>query len=953
MRWLDRLRFAGRVAEATFSESIPELTMVDGVVTAASAGSSLLPVTRERALSVPGVLRGRNLICGIATLPLVQYGPDKRPERSPLFDQLCRDVPNSVMLAQLVEDLLFDSIGWWHIVERGWNGYPVKVERAAPDRVHLNPPPGGEPLSLLPSGADPRAAVWIDQHVVPGRDMIRFDSLNPPLLKAARRAIRRAIALEEAAEMYAQDPRPLDYFTPAEGADPASDDDVEELLDDWEGSRRQRTTAYVPASLKYNSVNQPTPADLQLVELQKRAALDIANAIGLDPEDLGISTTSRTYQNATDRRKDRINDVLAQYMRPITDRLSMGDVTRQGSTVVFDLSDYLKADPKTRAEVAAIYHGLGALTPDEVRTDDGRPVLTAAQKRELKPEPAPPAVQPQEAPQMAADVVSFDGDPEVMLDADPAATFAVDPESRTILGLAVPWGKVARSRGRKFRFLPGSLTWAEVGRVKLLRDHDNAQALGRALALDADEVGLWPRFKVASGPEGDRALALAAEGVLDGLSIGVDDIEGTQGKDGVFEVSRAVLREISLTAVPSFDDSRVTSIAASDTERDLTMSDTATEQTAPAAPAASAAGAAFSRDDLMSALRDVLSEQTGPTEVNPNRATLSVAEEVPYRFNGERGAREFSSDVFAAYKGNGEAHQRVEEFLGEAFAVATTDVNELNPTRNRPDMYVDQRQYTYPVWSAIDKGSIADNTPFTFPKFNSAGTLVAAHSEGVEPSLGTFTTTLDTVTPAPISGKVEINREVIDQGGNPQVSGLIWRQMVRAWNEALEAKAVALLDAATPTAIALTAGAADDVLAGEIDAAFVALQYIRGGFTMDTCFAQIDLFKKLAAAVDGNGRKLFPILAPQNATGTAAARFRSIDVSGVTVYPAWALAASGSVVASSYLFDRESVHGWASAPRKLDFDYQVKSVFVGIWGYAATVISDLAGVREITYDPVP
>ena len=119
---------------------------------------------------------------------------------------------------------------------------------------------------------------------------------------------------------------------------------------------------------------------------------------------------------------------------------------------------------------------------------------------------------------MAAQPLTFDAAAEVTLDADPAATFAVDAESRTILGLAVPWGKVARSKGRKFRFLPGSLTWSEVGRVKLLRDHDYSQALGKALALDADDAGLWARFKVATGPKGDEALTLAAEGVLDGLS---------------------------------------------------------------------------------------------------------------------------------------------------------------------------------------------------------------------------------------------------------------------------------------------------------------------------------------------------------------------------------------------------------------------------------------------------
>jgi hypothetical protein len=40
-----------------------------------------------------------------------------------------------------------------------------------------------------------------------------------------------------------------------------------------------------------------------------------------------------------------------------------------------------------------------------------------------------------------------------------------------------------------------------------------------------------------------------------------------------------------------------------------------------------------------------------------------------------------------------------------------------------------------------------------------------------------------------VSGKVEITREAFDQGGNPQMSGLIWRQMTRGYYEALEAYA--------------------------------------------------------------------------------------------------------------------------------------------------------------------
>ena len=125
------------------------------------------------------------------------------------------------------------------------------------------------------------------------------------------------------------------------------------------------------------------PRDLQLVELQRQAALDIANTVGIDPEDVGVSTTSRTYQNATDRRQDKINDTYAPYMAAITDRLSMGDVTRPGHTVSFNLAGYLRADPKTRAEYYAAGIRDGWLDAEDVQIEEGRPVKVIK-----KPEPA-------------------------------------------------------------------------------------------------------------------------------------------------------------------------------------------------------------------------------------------------------------------------------------------------------------------------------------------------------------------------------------------------------------------------------------------------------------------------------------------------------------------------------------------------------------------------------------
>ena len=69
-----------------------------------------------------------------------------------------------------------------------------------------------------------------------------------------------------------------------------------------------------------------------------------------------------------------------------------------------------------------------------------------------------------------------------------------------------------------------------------------------------------------------------------------------------------------------------------------------------------------------------------------------------------------------------------------------------------------------------------------------------------------------TVTPTAVSGKIEINREVWDQGGTPQADAIIWGEMLNGWYEALEAKIATRL---------ATVGTAELNLACAVDAALV------------------------------------------------------------------------------------------------------------------------------------
>lgn len=985
-RWADAPTPERPVTTVDFSWDL-QPTPIDDLVSARGGDLSAVPVGRDRALTVPAVLRGRNLLCSIATLPLVTRDKDRHAVRAPLLDQIDDNVPDVVTLTQTVEDLVFEGIAWWRVTERLANGFPRRAEFVGAGRVTIDPPPGAA-VSPLPSGGYPYGVVWVDGVPVDGRNMIRFDSPNPGLLTAAARAIRRAIVFERAAAMYAADPRPADYFTPADGLDrdPASDEEIQTILDDWRRARRERSTAYVPKALKYNSVDAPSPAELQLVELQKQAVVDIANALGLDSEDLQVSTTSRTYNNAQDRRRDRINDVLSPYMRAITDRLSMNDVTRRGQRVEFQLDDYMRADPTTRWNTYQTGLQNRVLSVAEVREMEGLPAVPVEPRPVRQPAPAPTGEPQQEGQSTMSDQdtgARFSSDEtaeRIAFDLSGVdAEFRVNRDKRTISGLLVPWNTIARSGFAKYRFSRGSLNWAEESRVKLNREHDRREAVGVATRLQSTPNGLDGSFRIARGDEGDRVLSLAEDGVLDGFSIEAEFAEDGSSwardpdDDMVRVVSDARLVGVAITASPAFDDARVSSVAAS--RKDNTMPDEpkGTQTEAPAAGPDAETTAAFNAaveafTTQAGAFTDAVSKLVeaqhsgGPEHVDPTareRQQFHVNEESLYRFDGSRGKHDFSSDMIAGAKGDDEARARVEQWIASnfaadpaaAFAVDQSGAQALNPNRQRPDMYVDQLDYSTPLWASIRKGSIPDNTPFVLPKFGSSSGLVNDHTEGTEPTPGAFTTTSQTISPSPVSGKVEITREAWDQGGNPQLSTILWRQIVRAYYEALEQAAADMLNGLTVTAITLTAGAVDSALAGELKRALAALQFIRGGNRFRDFKLHQDLYVALADAKDADGRPLFPILSPSNADGTADAFFGSIAVGGLAGIPAWALGPSGDVAASSYLFNREDVHGWASNPQRLEFQYRVAYVDVGVWGYKALACTRTDGVREVVYDP--
>lgn len=496
---------------------------------------------------------------------------------------------------------------------------------------------------------------------------------------------------------------------------------------------------------------------------------------------------------------------------------------------------------------------------------------------------------------------------------------------RTITALVLPWNTTGNN-GRKWSFAPGSVEWSEPGRVKLLDTHNSytiESLVGAARVIEDTDAGLKVTFMVAQTPLGDLALSLAKQGILDGFSVGLrfDNYDGvvrddSENGDGALRVtSGAKLREVSLCAIPAFDDARSISVTASAAPpKEDSMTDTTTDTT-PETPATTPAlpgnfaetiadavvkglGTGFS--DMGDAIVAALQERQGPaasppppgrTEARPLYGEGSQYSLVRDAWNASRHSNATTVERDAAAGRQRDFSALVEEGKVQIFQTgSTTNLPEIFPTTNRQDLYVPELDYPRPIYDAVSKANITDATPFRLPKFNAASGMINDHVEGVNPTDGYLDLTDQTVTPTAVSGLFKLTREIAD-ASNPAVDRIALDSMRRAYEEEVEARLAAMFLASGYAASGGTTGTgADLILALKRD--LVTRAFARGGNRLNRIIAGQTPFTEASVAVDDVGRPLLPELAPQNADGTARVGVAGLRVSGYAMVPAWALDAA-------------------------------------------------------------
>ena len=349
-----------------------------------------------------------------------------------------------------------------------------------------------------------------------------------------------------------------------------------------------------------------------------------------------------------------------------------------------------------------------------------------------------------------------------------SSTFTVDAAAdgspkRTITGIALPYNTEATvNGGQVVSFLPGSLP-TDGKNPKLYMSHDSTQAIGLVTERVDSPEAMYFTAKVSTTALGDEALVLAADGVLDSVSVGVNPIKFTFNEDGVMIVESSSWLELSLVPQPAFEGSVITKVAASSDANgdDLCNNDsgdsgTATEQVG---------------EPEMEATPEVpeVIEASAPIFATPKRA-FKMPSAAEYMAAMHAGGDTFRA-VNAAFKDNLKQNSTALEFaLAQDLTTDTAGLLEqrlLGPV-------IQDLNFMRPTVTALGVSAMPGTPSKTFTRTKiSQHTSVSTQTEGSAVTSQKMTLSANTVTKSTQAGGVFISQQDIDFTAIPALQTII------------------------------------------------------------------------------------------------------------------------------------------------------------------------------------
>jgi len=441
-----------------------------------------------------------------------------------------------------------------------------------------------------------------------------------------------------------------------------------------------------------------------------------------------------------------------------------------------------------------------------------------------------------------------------------------DTERRVIAGKIVPYERVGFTSAGPVVFAKDSIDIGDPGKIKMLMQHKNDKPIGRMQKFNKAEDGIYASFKISASMQGQDALILAGEQLIDGLSVGVEVTGSKQTKDYLY-VTKATLKEVSLVETPAFAEANVTKVAASESEADATPTTTESEAILDTTPEPTVTPAEVAP---VEAARPTIS---AAIYAEPRTPINSQAKYLQYAVKAQLGDHEAGLWV----RGEDAKAQRV---------TAADDSFTTNPAFS-PVSYattvIDTLIGSRPTIEACGGAKVIPNSGMTIshPKITTSGT-VAETAEGAGPSETGIVSAYVNATVKKYAGLQRYSVELLERSSdNPAFFQAMLDNMTRAYNKATDAAVIAeivaggtLATSQATTYLGLQAFVAQAGPAAYLGTGELATAFIAGTSQWST----------LIAAKDTTDRPIFTATNPYNAAGSSSPTSIRGNILGLDLY---------------------------------------------------------------------
>jgi HK97 family phage prohead protease len=497
---------------------------------------------------------------------------------------------------------------------------------------------------------------------------------------------------------------------------------------------------------------------------------------------------------------------------------------------------------------------------------------------------------------------------------------AADTERRVIAGKIVPFEEVGNTSVGKVVFAKGSIEIGDPGKVKMLMQHSPERPIGRMQKFNQAEDGIYASFKISASMQGQDALILAGEQLIDGLSVGVDVNKSVQKKDYLY-VTSATLREVSLVESPAFTAAQVTKVAASENEAEDTNQTTESE-----APV----------EDLATAPQEAKAEAATPT-VEAARPTITAPLIQTSIRTPITSMAAYTEHKIKAALGNDDSKLYV-----TAADDAFSNNGAFNPTQYLAE-FVTNTRFGTPAIDACSQGVLPQNgMTINVPSLvtsSGGGTgvapVVTVEAEGGAVQNTGMETNYLSANVSKYSGMNRLSIELLERAGYPGFYEELTNQLSLAYLKTLDTTVLNALLAAGMNGTNTTADL-DGIVAFTTEGARTI--YSNTGYFAQNYIANPAQWGALIGAQDTTKRPVFNALQPMNAAGQVGPQSIRGSVLGLDLYVDKNFTATTFDDDSAVILAPEAFTVYRSAQNYMSVNVVSNlQVEVAIYGYMATL----------------